>query len=244
MRLQRLIKLIILILILMLLFLGFVDRKGNLCQDEITKFRERGVLIYTDEDTEYYKVLKKYDYEDATLIIDDLYQTNIGTTGDIYLRGSDPVGFFFTKTIFRKLESGHGAIVGDVSAHTIYEVLGNSNKDSNKVLLKDNKSIEANTEDDFVAIRVKGINNDIKEALLKSLDEKVGSKYNYLIPFHVKNRYYCTDLISKSYSDVGVDITNAPITYGSEIINSENTYIIYYRCKEKGVYKIYFLSGE
>ena len=88
------------VLILLCCFL-FVEIEGHQTNKEIKNFIERGVYVTTINKTEYYKVIKKYDYEDATNVINNFEDIYVGSVGDIYISSKDPLDFFLTKYLFK-----------------------------------------------------------------------------------------------------------------------------------------------
>lgn len=237
--------LLILISIILISIILMANENGQAVK-EIDKFIERGVLIYTSEDTEYYKVSKKYDYEDIESRITDDYTSNyIGTTGDIYIVSTDWGSSFITKYICEKLRVGHCGIVYDENANTLYEIVGNQGK-NNVVKLYDNDWDYKSSFKEMSVIRVKNTNDEDKTKIKEYLDSIAGTKYNFFFLFHMKNRFYCTDLATETYKrNFKTNINNFFISTGSSMIKDTNTYLIYYKRevnKDNIKYEVYFLG--
>lgn len=243
---KKIVIIICIILILLCCFL-FVEIESHQANKKINNFIERGIYVATINKIEYYKVVKKYDYEDTTNVIDNFEDIYVGSIGDVYISSKDPLDFFVTKYLSKRLRFGHAAIVQSEDAKTMVEVVGNSKKENNIIREVDNTWLEKKTEE-ITVLRVKNIDPQIKQSLQDDMRKMYGLSYNYLFLIHAKNRYYCLDLCSRIYEGVGVDIDGKPmITLGSSMIKDNDTYIIYYKKKIKSDnanYQVYYLSEE
>lgn len=98
----------------------------------------------------------------------------------------------------------------------------------------------------IVGLRIKNTTEEIREKMVEDILEKEGCEYNYnfLIPY--KNKYYCTDLITRTAEKYGIDMNyDGFISIGNDIIISDQTYYIFYiECIEKGIFNFYYLSEE
>lgn len=239
----------IIIFVFVIIILTFVCT-NEVCDvitnSKISSFVNRGTLEKTENNIEYYKVSKKYDYEDTTSRIIDEASDNIGTTGDIYIISTDWGDSFITKYICENLRVGHAGIVYDKLATYTYEVVGNRKKSENIVNEYVNDWKDVHNYKELIILRVKGIDNNDRDKIKNHLDEIKGSKYNYFPFIHLKNRYYCTDLVTRTYKDaLNININEFFISTGSSMINNDNTYIVYYKKEiKKGDIKarIYYLG--
>lgn len=101
--------------------------------------------------------------------------------------------------------------------------------------------------EEFIGLRIKGMDSEMADALITSANEKIEEKrlYNFLFFLNMKNKYYCTDFVSRSYSDAHHRvIKNDPdyrnkgyatklnddgfITSVNDLILSKDTYIAFY----------------
>lgn len=248
---KKRIFLIILIVLLLLIALFFIEVgvKSKACDKEIEAFKERGEYDCTIGTVEYYKVIKKYDYEDVeSRIVNKADDRYIGTTGDVYVLNTDPLGTIFTEELSRKLWFGHSGIVYSSDAKKVIEVVGNVSKEENIVKEYYNDWYEVNIKE-FAVLRVKGTNETDKENIKTWCDEQKGKKYNYFFVAHLKDAFYCLDIASRAYQEIGKDIDgNFNITLGSDMISDDDTYLIYYKEIVYGVdlldYRVYYLCGE
>lgn len=240
---SRLLVILIFILLLGIIIIRNEDKQAN---KKIKEFVERASLVYTSSDTEYYKISKEYEYEDInTRIIENYDSNNIGTTGDIYLTSTDWGSSFFTKYICEKLRVGHCGIVYDEHANSLYEIVGNNGK-NNVVKLYDNDWYDLNNFNETVVLRVKDIESEDRDEIKAYLDKIAGSKYNFFFIFHMKNRFYCTDLATETYKRCfKTNINKFFISTGSSMIKDDNTYLIYYKRevnKDNIKYEVYYLG--
>ena len=240
---SRLLVILIFILLLGIIIIRNEDKQAN---KKIKEFVERASLVYTSSDTEYYKISKEYEYEDInTRIIENYDSNNIGTTGDIYLTSTDWGSSFFTKYICEKLRVGHCGIVYDEQANSLYEIVGNNGK-NNVVKLYDNDWYDLNNFNEMIVLRVKDIDSEDRDEIKAYLDKIAGSKYNFFFIFHMKNRFYCTDLATEAYKRCfKTNINKFFISTGSSMIKDDNTYLIYYKRevnKENIKYEVYYLG--
>ena len=240
---SRLLVILIFILLLGIIIIRNEDKQAN---KKIKEFVERASLVYTSSDTEYYKISKEYEYEDInTRIIENYDSNNIGTTGDIYLTSTDWGSSFFTKYICEKLRVGHCGIVYDEHGNSLYEIVGNNGK-NNVVKLYDNDWYDLNNFNEMIVLRVKDIDSEDRDEIKAYLDKIAGSKYNFFFIFHMKNRFYCTDLATETYKRCfKTNINKFFISTGSSMIKDDNTYLIYYKRevnKDNIKYEVYYLG--
>lgn len=240
--------LIIVTLLLLLLCIIYIETIGFITNKEINEFVSRGIYQCTINDIEYYKVIKEYDYENTSdRIVDKVDDNYVGTTGDIYITSKDPLDFFVSEYISNNIRIGHSCIVSDEHAKNIIEIFGNAGKNNNVVKENENNWHDKNMPE-MIVLRVKGFDEESKSNLLKELHSIYNKKYNYFFLFHMENRYYCTDLCSRSYKSIGYNIDDGAImTSGSSMIKDDDTYLIYYkkRVNKNGIkYKVYYLCEE
>lgn len=255
---RKSIIIIVFVVLLLLLPIFVINNKGNKANRIIEEFKARGVLVETktvlknskEYNVEYYVVKKKFEYEDTSRKIANNYQdTNIGTIGDIYITSSDLFGTYITKWFFEKTKASHAGIVYDIDGTKTVEIVGNNKKANNVVKIYDNDWLIQDGLDEVVVLRCKHINNDNEIELIDWLDEKTESKYNYLYFIKNKEKYYCSDLVTRAIENVtNININKKEILVtGSNMILSDETYLIYY-CekisKENVDYRVYILEDN
>ena len=238
---------------------GFIEK--GIIKNEIEEFKSRGVF---EEEIQYngviikkYKVKPEKEYENIEKPSINIERENyyLGSKLDITITSRNPlrnssfalasdVAGFFSKNFF----IGH-ATINSTSSGTYYiETVGND-KEKNEVREERNIWFESEIKpgDDnntIIGLRIKGIDGETEEKIVSKLREKIGKKYNKLLIIPLKNRYYCTDLITRTLKEEGIKI-NYDHFYatGNDIIVDDDTYLIYYisRISNKE-FELYYLG--
>lgn len=221
-------------------------------EKEIRDFVSRGELYIEVGSISYYQVPKKYAYEDADAHVFDItdYNKLVGSSADILsttrnpMRGIPFVGFFS-----RLCWVGHSALVMNDSGSEICEVVGNEdNPKDNFVRIEDNTWIKGDIDSpNILCLRVKDLTQEQKTTITSYAQHQADEqkRYNFLFPIKMTNKYYCTDLVSRSIEEAGINVNyDGFVTTGNDMILSKNTYIIYYRVKIGETYRVYYLVDE
>lgn len=238
---------LIILLVLMIIFLSDCIIEKNKIDNIVDEFKSRGQLVYQNDIYSYYKVEKKYEYEDTSNILDNYSDINVGTTGDIYVTNRNPLsGFFVTKWLSRLSYIGHGGIVYSEDGSKMVEIVGNEGRENNVVKINDNTWLEIDSPN-YIILRPKNITNEQKDIIQSECNKILGSRYNYFFLISSNKRFYCTDLISYIYKKVDIILNKDMFfTTGSDIIVNDDTYMIYYRERyinnKKVCYNIYYLA--
>lgn len=246
---KRLFTMLIVILLLISIFLIDTTIESNDINKNIKNFKSRGVLVYEIDNYSYYKISKKYDYENCSNICNDPLDTNIGTIGDIYISNRDPLGgFFITEWLSNIAWIGHCGMVYNEEGSQIIEIVGNKNKEDNIVKIVENNWMKIDSPE-YLIMRVKDNNISKKEKLIDESVKILGCKYDYTFCLGGNKRFYCSNMISYLYKKININLNSDSLfTTGSDIITNENTYIIYYRERyiknNKVCYNIYYLDEE
>ena len=259
-----------LILILFILFvwsfLFFINAaiEKSVVNNELETFKSRGELdktiVIQGQNVDIYKVKQKYSYEDAsTFVFDDSLTSNyyIGSMTDIILTTRNPLRMYSTAIVRDVSEfvanlsfAGHGTINITSDGSYVMESVGNE-IENNGVRITEQNWIYAevrygNDAQIIVGLRLKYIDIEKKNKICERLLELEGKEYNYLLPFYSKDKYYCTDLISRVLKKENIDVNyDGFYTTGNDIIISNSTYPIFL-CEriEDGYFKIYYLCEE
>lgn len=241
---------------------GFIEKV--IVNNEIKEFKERAVYVedrvINKQTVKMYKVPKKYEYEDVTRpiytyieSIDDYY---LGSKTDITLTSRNPmrnaelgivrdVCGFFSNNFYL----GHATMNITDDGSEYIESVGNNI--DNKVIVSPNTWIKTEVRggDDtnrIVGLRIKNTNDELRNDIVDSLMNKVGCEYNYNFFIPYKNKYYCTDLLTRTLKEFSIDINyDGMFAIGNDIILDNETYLIYYIERvEEGVFEFYYLSEE
>ena len=246
------INIVIIYTLICILFLSIIFLNDNINEkkkidNEIIEFKSRGELIYQNDIYSYYKVDKKYDYEDSSNIVNTYDDKFVGSTGDIYVTNRNPLpSFFVTKWLSRLSYIGHCGIVYSDDGSKMVEIVGNKSRDENVVRIVDNEWLDIDSPI-YIIVRLKNIDDNLKNNIVNECDDLLGCRYNYLFLFKSKKRFYCTDLISHIYKKLDININKDGLfTTGNDIVENNNTYMIYYRERyvENGKvkYNVYYLQ--
>lgn len=247
---QITLKILLILLIIVSVFLGNGIVEKIIIDQEILEFKARGVFLSEDNDTSYYIVSKKYDYEDTSRpILNMLDLSSLGSKGDILITNRNPLSESVIVGWISELTwIGHCALVSSADGKQTIHIVGNQSRAENVVQEVENKWITWGHDDQKIAmVRVKNIS---EEAIDKALDyarSKIGYPYNYTFLFNQSNSFYCSDLVSRSIEEAGIKINyDNLLTTGADILVSKNTYLVYYREKKvinnEEKYFVYFLG--
>lgn len=231
---------------------------------EINNFKNRAIfekeIILQGQHVSYYKVLKKYDYEDVDRYIYDSNKYSdcyIGSKTDIILTSRNPLRNYedaiirdISKMFAKYFYVGHATINITDDGSECVESVGNQ-QENNGVRIVKNDWIETevrygNDAQTIIGLRIKKTTEEQRNSICEELRNLVGADYNYLLMFYSKNKYYCTDLISRVLKRENIKTNyDSFYTTGNDLIVSNNTYIIFLceRVKD-GFFNIYYLSEE
>lgn len=257
--------LLIFVLIICSLFIinGFVEKVA--VTNEIKEFKDRGEYQFTEiingQEVKIYKVSPMYDYEDVSRDVFNKVENYgvvnyyLGSKTDITITARNPlrnvssavvrefVGFFSNNFYI-----GHATMNTTDDGSKYIESVGNSFEDN---MVREEKNTWINTEvrsgDDtnrFLGLRLKNTTEEIRNEIVEELRTKIGLKYNFNFFVNHPNKYYCTDLLSRSTKKSGIDINyDGFFSIGNDIILSKNTYLIFYVDRiENGLFELYYLG--
>lgn len=241
---------------------GFLER--GVVNSILNEFKERGTYEKTidiqGQKVDIYTVKVKYDYEDAsTFVFDDseLSKFYIGSSTDIIITTRNPLRMYdlaivrdiagITANLFY---AGHATINVAEDGSEVVECVGNVPGNNGVRKVEQNWIFTevryGNDAQRILGLRLKNISFDQKERICTYVTGLVGKEYNYFLPFYVKNKYYCTDLISRTLIKEDININyDSFYTTGNDIIISDVTYPIFL-CEriEEGHFEIYYLCEE
>ena len=228
---------------------------------QINEFKERAVYVGEDPNlinVHYYKVSKKYDYEDNSR---NTYTTTtriIGSKTDVIITnrnpmrgvvGLDPLVGYLASNFF----VGHSTMNANDQGTLMYEVVGNSTTPEENAVIKSSNDWSSYLKDTqspiIVGVRIKDTTSEQRDKMVEYASMQVGKGYNYTFLFNRENTYYCTDLISRAAKYAGLNINyDYFATTGNDMIISKNTYIFFYRDIEvvdgKNIFNVYYLENE
>ncbi|HBP26077.1 MAG TPA: hypothetical protein DD618_03905 [Acholeplasmatales bacterium] len=237
--------------------IGFVNQK-------IEAFKARGVPADISDgipENHYFLVEPIHDYEDVSRSVFNVEDRLIGSKTDIVVTNRNPmrdnknIGWA-TGLLARAFYLGHATINADDAGTEMFEVIGNgANASDNEVILAPNDWItyeewlgEDGVSPMIIGLRVKYTTADQRDQTIAYADAQIGKPYNFSFIFNRNNSYYCTDLVSRSFSSAGININyDYFATTGNDLIASRQVYVIFVRetVVVAGIkqYNIYFLSN-
>jgi hypothetical protein len=104
---------------------------------------------------------------------------------------------------------------------------------------------------EWIGLRVKGVTQDDIDQAMAFLEDKAEkeSQYNFLFVLFTRNKYYCTDMVSRAYESIQV---NGKQKYNlnrdliavtvNDLILSKNTYISYFVTTKNNVKHVYYIG--
>ena len=102
--------------------------------------------------------------------------------------------------------------------------------------------IDSETYKEVIGLRVK-MSDEKRREVNSLMSSRLGDLYNYSLLFDTVNKSYCSDLISKSFAEVGININkDGFVTTILDIISSGDCYISYYHIYKDDVKYIYYLG--
>lgn len=254
---------ILLIMLIIFIGKGFIE-KGQV-QNIFDEFKERAYFVEKTviqaQRVNIYKVKpeKDYEQENSKRVFDysEGSKYYIGSSLDIILSNRNPlrnhglaifndIGEFGASNFF----IGHATVNCTEDGSEMIESVGNDDGFSG-VRIVENTWIDTevrygNDAQTIVCLRVKNIDEEKRIKIIEDLNKKVGLEYNYNLLLMKRNKYYCTDLITRTFLENDIRIDNDYFyPTGNDIILSKNTFLVFLceRIKE-GYFNIYYLSEE
>ncbi len=219
----------------------------------VEQFKSRGVYQedLSSKSVKYYKVSAKAT-EDASRKAYHKSGSTIypGSKGDILVSTQATLVGPMTSGIVSFYVGGHAAIVVDeyfdyeVSAtiRSSVEATG-LNEGSNKSII-DSRAYWTDDEpfSEIMALRVNLTESEINEVVSNAIG-LVGEDYNYSFLFDTDKKSYCSDIVTKAFSHVNVNLNKDSFaTTIFDLIVADKTYISYYSYYSDGVMYVYYLE--
>lgn len=102
--------------------------------------------------------------------------------------------------------------------------------------------VEDNLYTEVIGLRVK-LSDEKRREVTSLCSSLIGDEYNYSFVFDTVNKSYCSDLISKAYNKVGINLNkDGFVTTIYDLICSGDCYISYYHVIKNDVKYIYYLG--
>ncbi len=105
---------------------------------------------------------------------------------------------------------------------------------------------------EWIGLRIKGITQEDIDVALDFLADKEEKKsqYNFLFILFTRNKYYCTDMVSRAYESIQTESGKQKYNLNRDVIAvtvndlilSKNTYISYYVTTRNNVKHVYYIG--
>lgn len=217
-------------------------------KNEISEFKNKGVLDNekSTSTTKYYKVSRETWMSEKSSYIDlNGKIAYYGNSGDIVVGLESAIkGYPIISDMITFLFGGHASFVcypdKENQVDNKYHI--ESTLDDGVTLSEGNFWNDINYRGEVIVLRLK-IDEEILQNVYTEMTKLLGKKYNNLYIFNTKNRYYCTDFITRSFEKFGYSL-NYDGFWASvqDIIVSKLTYISFYKIYNKGITSYYYLE--
>lgn len=229
--------------------------ENNKIDKELSEFMSKGVL-QEDFSTKYQKfyIVPRETWQEPldSFYIDSTGELLPGQPGDILcarkaaIENVPIVSDFITYNF-----GGHAIICADdfedsshyITKRNIIEATGMS-ETKNEVVYSGYSMRNLNAyRTTVMGLRVK-CDADTRQKALQNAYDMLENPYNYSFVLDTKNRDYCSDIMSKAYGSLGINLNYDGIaTTIQDLCVSKNTYYFFYRYKDKdNVMHIYYLD--
>lgn len=225
-------------------------------QSEIAQFVSKGEYVeeISSRTVKYYRI--ESDEEKPAFTLHNGIRL-LGSSGDILLATGSPfpdipfvnefISFFFGQhaALVAGDYEGKAPYNGKKISITKYDVIETTGladkKEDNCVSYFPNNF--HNRYEEIIGLRPKNATQTDYDKILSYAYENMYKPYNYSFVFNTKNKYYCTDLVSRAYKSAGFDLNHDHIaTTVNDLITSEDSYIFLYQIVRDGVRHVYYLD--
>lgn len=247
-------------LVLVVIFGMLIDStvENIMIYHDINEFKNKGVLQVDKSTTteKWYKVSRETWMSDKSTYFIDSKSNKMyyGNSGDIVVGLESALRDYpIISEVTTFLFGGHASFVSYEGSYK--NALGQNLEYNNRYHIESTYDDGVSRSDgDFwtdvsyrnevIVLRV-NVSEEILKSVFLELTTHVGKKYNKLYIVDTKNKYYCTDLITRAFSKFGYDL-NYDGFYASveDLIVSKLTYISFYKIYENGITSYYYIGDE
>lgn len=223
---------------------GILNKKVT---NELNEFIEKAEFEYQVDNIKYYAVYTDKHIDDTIIRNynddnDELAPT-LGNVGDIFIMPQSRIDYVpLLKDFITYLAGGHAGMI--VDNNMLVESMGGTQKESYVFMAPTDLFHE---ERNVIGLRVKAPKEDriIASEYAKTL---VGKRYSYFYLWDTKNKYYCTNICSRSYgkeAKLNYELdSNGFICKTQDLILSKQTYITFVKIVKGDIIEIYYLKGK
>ena len=174
-----------------------------------------------------------------------------GNKCDIVVSRKSIIPIPFVRDLVTFFAGGHAAlVVDDYSDYNIYADLGtvleatgmneglNISELHNRYYWTDKAAY-----DEVIVLRANNITDEQKDEVISNAMSLLDDPYNYSFTFDTVNKSYCSDLISKCFSKVGINLNkNGYWTTIHDLTASSDCHLAYYHYYKDGIKYIYYVG--
>ncbi len=219
----------------------------------IQQFKKQG--IYQEDlstsSVKVYTIQSKETLKTYQLVNGEYYP---GNTGDIILSLSSEMEIPFVHGFVSFFAGGHAALVlgeyqdhntqtSQVDSFKVMEATGLNETDNYAEIASKSYWVSEDKYKEVICVRPKMTEEQRKMILVNAMAMEK-DPYNYSFLFDTKNKSYCSDLISKTFDTVGINLNKDSFTTSIyDLLISNETYISYYHYYDsEGVKHVYYLD--
>ena len=174
-----------------------------------------------------------------------------GNEGDILITLKSELEIPFVHEIVSFFAGGHAALVlGDYEdeidkVDSMYTVESSGLNDDLNLADTYSKTYWKEYKYPVIGLRVRMTEEERTKVVARGL-ALAGDPYNYSFLFDTENKSYCSDLVSKAFDSIGVNLNKDSFTTSIyDLLVSGETYITYYRYFDNnGVEYVYYLDSK
>lgn len=215
----------------------------------VEEFKAKGVL-QEDISTDYRKFYKIESDEEIPAFLELNNNIYPGYCGDVVCSVQSPL-MPIVADIVTFFAGGHAAICMDnyedndiyLSKYKSIEATGLEPGENVSRVFSRNYWMDKNYYTEVICMRAK-LTEEERDKVISTAGSLLGEPYNFTFLFDTENKTYCSDLISKIYAKVGLDLNKDDFTTSIyDLIISSDVYISFYSYYDSNnVLHIYYLG--
>ena len=215
----------------------------------VEQFKSKGVLN-EEKSTDRVKVYEIQADEETPTITINKNEIFPGNSGDILINLKSEINIPVIEELISFFAGGHAALVLDDFEDAIlysnnFKVVETTGLgEGNNPAIIGEKAVWNNRiyYNEVIGLRVKMNKNERIKVISKAIS-MVGDPYNYAFIVDTQNKHYCSDLIMKSFSSIGINLNKDGFTTSVyDLVVSKDTYISYYHYYDHNdVRHVYYL---
>lgn len=255
---RKIVKNVLLFLKCFVIFIAFWATTSSLEKNVeklvyVEQFKTRGVFQeeLSTNDVKYYKVSPK-ENEDGTrkAYLNNGSTLYPGSKGDILVSTQATLIGPMTSGFVSFYVGGHATLVTDEyidyeiasTNYSAVEATGLNEGDNRSILTSRSYWAIDNPFTEVIGLRVNLTESEIDEVVSNGI-AMVGDDYNYSFLFDTDTKSYCSDIVSKAFLKVGINLNKDSFaTTIYDLIVADKTYISYYSYYSDDVMYVYYLG--